>query len=80
MRLRDQLAVLASGAWVRIGSENGEGWIAYNRTIHLVDLPDLQDAEVMHVYEAEGRENSRHCCTLEPGLAIIIAGRQNGTI
>lgn len=83
MKLYELINVLGSGAWIRIGTEDGGGWVIYNKTnhvegSHLYNL--LKDRTVINVYDAEGRAETPYCNKLESGIAIIIEGAENGTI
>lgn len=83
MKLHELVNVLSSGVFVRVATENGEGWLMNERLIKL-DIhslyPTFAYREVTHIYFSEGRDASPQCCKLEEGFCIIVKGSENGFI
>lgn len=82
VKLKDLLAVLGSGEFLRIGTERGRGFLFYDMTINLDDsLPEwVKERPVHNVHSAEERTANRYCRRLESGLVILIEGDEVGTI
>lgn len=82
MKLQQLLNVLSGAEFLRIGTEKGKGFIAHDRTIHLdASLPDwVKEREVNCVYSVERREIQEVGSKPTSGIAIIIAGDENGHI
>ena len=82
MTLRKLLEVMGAGAFLHIGAERGRGWCFSDTVTNLTDyLPDdWKDREIVQMYPHEGREGSRYCRELKPGIAVVVEGYGNGVI
>lgn len=73
------LAVCGCGTILHIGTENGNGWTFTGAALSAVDeMRDWVEREIVQLYQHEGRDASRWCCKLEPGLAVVVQGFENG--
>lgn len=73
------LDVCGGGTILHIGAENGNGWTFTGPAVNAaVDMKSWADREIVQLYQHEGREASRWCCKLDPGLAVVVEGRESG--
>lgn len=83
MKLKDLLFVLGSCTMITIGTEDGQRWIFYGRTMQFVECymyDKLMERYVVNVYMNDGRKDGNNCIDLEPNISIIVTGCENGTI
>lgn len=83
MKLKSILEIIGHGVYVRIGTQDGQGWILYDTSQKLYRSKDsfvvsLLEREVINMYPGDYREALPTCCELKAGLAIIIEGFENG--
>lgn len=73
------LDVCGCGTILHIGAENGNGWTFTGPAASAAaELSDWAHREIVQLYQHEGREASRWCCKLDPGLAVVVQGHENG--
>lgn len=82
MTVRNILTLMGTSTFLHIGTEHGECWSYSDTTPNLIDnLPDdWKDREIVEMYPHEGREGSRYCKAMEPGISVIVEGREDGII
>lgn len=82
MTLRKLLEVMGVATFLHIGTEHGEGWCYSDTVTNLTDylLDDWKDREITQMYPHEGREGSRYCKALKPGIAVVVTGCEIGNI
>lgn len=81
MKLKSLLNVMGAGEFVRIGTENGRGWIIYGEVRNMITSgdKDFLDRKVENVHSVPKREKEYSCCELEKGIAITVAGDESGS-
>ena len=75
---KDFLQYLNPNVIIHIGAENGVMWL-YTGEASLAPAI-YNDRYVTEVYTHSGREGSKDCKPMEPGLAILIEGDEVGDI
>lgn len=69
------LDVCGCGTILHIAAEHGNGWAFTGPAAQAaIDMDDWAWREIVELYQHEGRDASRYCCKLEPGLAIVVEG------
>lgn len=73
------LDVCGCGTILHIGAEHGNGWTFTGTAAQAADkMSNWAPREIVELYQHEGREAGPNCCKLEPGLAVVVQGRENG--
>ena len=69
---------------IHIGTTRGEGWLYSGEAQSLLKIvaEDFLKREVAEMYIHDGREEDKklNCCELKAGIAVIIKGKENGSI
>lgn len=69
------LAVCGCGTILHIAAEQSDGWAFTGTAAHAAaEMSDWTGREIVQLYQHEGRDASRWCCKLEPGLAVVCEG------
>lgn len=79
IKLGQLLEHTGRGTYLHIGAEEGNGWYFTGTVAEASEkMATWADREILCLYQHEGREASRYCCKLEPGIAVVVEGRENG--
>lgn len=69
---------------IHIGTTYGEGWLYSGEAQSLLKTvaETFLNREVSEMYIHDGREEDKklNCCELKAGIAVIIKGKENGSI
>ena len=81
--LRDAINITARWDKVHIGTIDGDGWIIKNANtengaFECEEIKPIIDREVKMTYYHMGRERDEAHCELDPGIAIIVDGNEDG--
>lgn len=83
MTLSNIAELIGAGTVLHIGTEHGNCWLFSDCTKNLFTseyMETFMDREVVNMYAHNGREKGRNCVELLPGIAIIVAGYESGSI
>lgn len=81
MTLFEVLKVYSHYGTVHIATENGKWWLYSGYNAYLPSkMLKMGNRQVTSIYQHDGREETNTCKAMDPGLAIIIEGNENGTI
>lgn len=77
--LAQLLDVCGCGTILHIAAERGNGWVFTGTAAQAADkMSAWAGREIVELYQHEGRDASRYCCKLDPGLAVVVEGYENG--
>lgn len=69
------LDVCGCGTILHIGADYSNGWAFTGLAMDAAtEMADWREREIIHLYQHEGREETRWCCKLDPGLAVVCEG------
>lgn len=79
IKLGQLLDCVGQGTVLHIAAEDGNGWYFTGTAAEATTkLSTWSEREITCMYTHEGREASRYCCKLEPGIAVLVEGHENG--
>lgn len=69
------LDVCGCGTILHIAAERSDGWAFTGTAANAAaEMSDWTGREIVQLYQHEGRDESRWCCKLDPGLAVVCEG------
>lgn len=83
LTLKNLVETFGANITAHVATIDGSGWIIKNATTDnsgfaCEAMNRLADREVVNIYAHEGRPSLPTCYELNPGLAIIVVGSENG--